>query len=56
MVAFGVVLLLNSQFSGDYGVVIEMMHNNLVGFIIIVCFFVPKVYIILYKPEENANR
>jgi hypothetical protein len=55
MVAFGVVFLLNSRYSSDYGVVVEMAHNNLVGFIIMMCFFVPKVYIILYKPEENAN-
>ncbi len=55
IVAFGVVYLLNSQFNSDYGVVIEMMHNNFVGFIIIICFFVPKAYIILHKPEENAN-
>ena len=55
MVAFGVVFLLNSQYASDYGVVIEMAHNTLVGFIIVMCFFVPKVYIILCKPEENAN-
>ena len=55
MVTFGVIFLLNSQFSTDYGVVIEMMHTNLLGFIIVVCFFAPKVYIILYKPQENQN-
>ncbi|XP_028402405.1 metabotropic glutamate receptor 3-like [Dendronephthya gigantea] len=55
MVAFGVVFFFNSEFSSNYGVVIEMMHHPLVGFIIITCFFAPKIYIILMKPEQNAH-
>ena len=55
MLAFGVVFFFNSTFSSNYGVVIEMMHNPLLGFIIITCFFAPKIYIIMIKPEENAR-
>ena len=55
MVTFGAVFALASQFSRDYGMVIAMMHSNFVAFIIMLCFFAPKVYIILCKPEENSN-
>ena len=55
MVTFGAVFVLATQFSRDYGLVIEMIHSDFVAYIVMLCFFAPKVYIILCRPEENSN-
>ena len=55
MVTFGAVFVLATQFSRDYGLVIEMIQSDFVAYIVLLCFFAPKVYIILCRPEENSN-
>ena len=55
MFTFGAVFVLATQFSRDYGLVIEMIQSDFVAYIVMLCFFATKVYIILCRPEENSN-